>query len=171
MEQNGALLALINEVPDGRYAGCLNENDYTFFRIWLRTRGHLRGKRTIQVQSAESWLMGGYIAEPDGLNVGYRLKAVMGQFMAAMCDPFEAQFMYADKLGECARCGIKLTLQRSRELRIGSECEKHWPDFIARVIARQPQLAHWLGSVSQPSLPLNFSGQQLLRPPQRHRAL
>lgn len=167
-DNNAALMALVDAVPDGRYAGCLNENDYAFFRLKLHDKGVKKGKRTIQVQSAESWLDGGYIAAHTGLYVGFRLKAVIGQFTAAMCDPMEARWVYADKLGECSRCGIKLTLQRSRELRIGSECEKHSPDYIAWVISRQPQLAHWVASSQPASSSFNYQGGPLVRPPARH---
>lgn len=168
MAQNSkVLLELVNKVPDGRYAGCLNENDYSFFRIKKWEKGQNKGKRTIQVQSAESWLPGGYIADHTGFTIGYRLQAVIGQFTAAMCDHMEARWAYADKLGKCSRCGIKLTLQRSRELHIGSECEKHSKDYIDWVISRQPELAHWLGSPPPVSSSFNYQGGPLVRPPTR----
>lgn len=165
------ILELFAQIPDGRYAACLDEDldDYRFFRFATRKSGQYKGSRTIQIQSADSWLMIGYVNR-IGLNQFVRLRREIEHFKMVLCTPKESAYLYAEKLGECCRCGISLTDMRSRALKIGPDCEKEWPEFLSYAISRLPDGPQpWERPSESSSLPLHITipTSTLTRPPSR----
>ena len=126
-DQERFALTLIKEsLPFGRFAVAPNVNDYVFLRFHKPKTGNLRGWTLLQQQAAERW-MTCYSWGPDGKlkNAWRHLSIDVLQLLIA--DYQTAAYKYTMELGECARCGIQLTVEDSRENGVGPECIKHWP--------------------------------------------
>lgn len=132
---------MFKDTPDGRYAACLNEDDFRFFRFKTLSKGYDKGNRLIQLQASDAWLKVGTVSvDNDQIQYTYRLKQVEDHFETVLANHLEAALLYSDKLGECCRCGRTLTDERSRALGIGPECVKHWPELEALGLTRHPEL-------------------------------
>lgn len=108
---------LIEQVPDGRYAvpSRTGNNDYDFFIVHTKRQGARKGQRFIDRHK------GGIDSEVEisPMQGRYALEAILAEGIEVARD------RYATEAQECWKCGIPLTDELSRALRIGPDCCKN----------------------------------------------
>lgn len=122
-------LPLLKALPDGRYASCLNENDYVFLRVSRPTQGYYHGAIKIQQMRGQGWHLVMLIRP------GQKAELFGGRdftdYLMLICQNWmRAAKEFATKLERCGRCGIALQDPVSRSRGIGDECLKHWPAYV-----------------------------------------
>lgn len=127
--------SFIDGVPDGYYAVRLEETaPITFLRVSRPKRygqNKISGVLKIQTQHSDD-LADAAIKWPSGKWSIYR-QSVIDSLMLLVTDPFGAGMLYASEIGKCCRCNKALTDERSRHYGVGPDCEKVWPQIIARI--------------------------------------
>ncbi len=114
-------------LPKGRYAVALNADDYVFIRRTVPSTGFYKGRNLIQRQAADRWRTNFVFSETGKFEQEYYAGISDDMLRLIVMDYKRAAMLYAQELGECARCGIKLTDEQSRLQMVGPECVKHWP--------------------------------------------
>ena len=127
------LEAMFDMIPDGYFAVELGDGTpLQFYRVATRKTGVYKGKRTIQTQHAESYIMRAVVPATGGRWL-LRAGVSIDHINLVIADHKSAARRYATEIGKCARCNTKLTDERSRHYGIGPECEKSWPWMIEMV--------------------------------------
>lgn len=122
-------LPLLKALPDGRYASCLNENDYVFLRISRPVHGYYQNCTKIQQMRGDSWHLV-MVINPDQTVQHYGGRDFTPYLMLICQNWMRAAKEFATKLERCGRCGTALQDPESRSRGIGPECVKHWPAFV-----------------------------------------
>lgn len=129
---------VLNIRTEGRYAvdvgGALQR--IVFLRLTRPVKGQFKDCLKIQTQHSEKLKLAA-VRYPSGswvFSADLRYKSDIDKALSIIAvNPLDAAKLYAEELGHCARCGVELTDERSRWNCIGPECEKHWPDFLAKI--------------------------------------
>lgn len=138
------LQGMFDMIPDGYFAVELGDGSpLQFYRINTRKVGVYKGKRTIQTQHSESYIMRAVIS-PDGTWM-IRPGMSVDHVALVIADHKSAARAYALEIGKCCRCNTKLTDERSRHYGIGPECEKHWPWMLEMVDLQNDGVAYQAG--------------------------
>jgi hypothetical protein len=139
-------------IQPGRYA-ILNDdnNELIFVRVAAPRTGKMAGMIQVQTQHSDSWTRRLLVA-PDERVIAMRRETVKGMELrdiltAVFSDQTSAAMLYAEKEHLCARCGKKLTDDRSRWYGIGPECEKHWVGYMNQVEEYKGDYVHGAASV------------------------
>lgn len=122
----GPFMDLLKKVPQGYFAVREEEGSpITFLRVSVPARGKMVGRIKVQTQHGAN-LDTKWILEPDGtINI---FSGTIEETMLLLITNYrESAMLYAQELGRCARCNVELTVERSRWLTVGPECEKYWP--------------------------------------------
>lgn len=127
---------LIDMVPEGYYATQRAEGETVhFLRISRPVRNRYAGTikfQTVLGSYAGTRLEDAAILWPSG-RWSLSNKSIVESLMLVVADPFEANRLYAKKIGRCCRCNASLTDERSRHYGIGPECVKVWPEIVVKV--------------------------------------
>jgi hypothetical protein len=127
---------MIQALTDGYYAAQQDDDHKTmFFRVSRLKAGVDKGMIKVQTRHGDT-LKTMLRIFPDG-KVFVHDKRAETELLLVCVDPNGAMIDYAQKLGQCCRCGKSLTDERSRWYGIGPECEMHLPHIIALVADRK----------------------------------
>lgn len=143
---------MLQMIQPGRYAIPNDENnELIFVRVAAPRTGRMAGMIQVQTQHSDSWTRRLLVA-PDERVIAMRRETVKGMELrdvltAVFSDQTSAAMLYAEKEHLCARCGKKLTDDRSRWYGIGPECEKHWVGYMNQVEEHKGDYIHGAASV------------------------
>lgn len=130
--------AMVLAIREGRFAvdvGKAGHQKVIFLRITKPTKGQFKDCFKVQTQHSETLKLAA-VRYPSGrwnILTDYKADLDLALRMIVV-NPLDAAMLYATELERCARCGVELTDERSRYYCIGPECEKHWPDFLTKVM-------------------------------------
>lgn len=126
---------LIDSLPDGYYAAQLAEGEpVTFMRVSRPKRGTFSGTVKVQTIHGEN-LMNAWVLWPSGKVSIYSRdrEGIKDALLLLLTDYRNAALRYAQLIGKCCRCNMRLTDDHSRHYGIGPICDKIWEWIIVLV--------------------------------------
>lgn len=133
--ENTVFTALLDSVPDGRYAWQpSSEVPLRFIRLkrYAKTaRNRFAGATIVQTQHSDDLKLA-WVWWPSG-QISVYDNGICDLINGVIVDYKRCRKTYSEHLNQCGICGKTLTDERSRHYGIGPDCETRYPEVIDEV--------------------------------------